>query len=60
MSATLTWILALTLLMVSNDSPSMMVLLEDKMKHGLFLDVVIGKGTAILELLSSKDEILSV
>ena len=33
---------------------------EDKMKSGLFLDVVIGKGASILKLLSSKDKSLLV
>jgi len=33
---------------------------KDKMKGGLLLDVVIRKGAAILELLSSKDETLLI
>jgi hypothetical protein len=33
---------------------------EDKVKGGLLLNVVIGQGTAILELLASKDQALLV
>merc|ERR1712146_657163 len=33
---------------------------EDEMESGLFLDVVIGEGPAILELLSSEDESLLI
>ena len=33
---------------------------EDQMESGLLLDVVVGKGSAILELLASEDESLLV
>jgi len=33
---------------------------EDQMESGLLLDVVVGKGSAILELLTSEDESLLV
>ena len=33
---------------------------EDQVKSGLLLDVVVGKGSAILELLTSEDESLLV
>jgi streptomycin 6-kinase len=33
---------------------------EDKVEGGLLLDVVIGKGAAILKLLASKDEALLI
>ena len=33
---------------------------EDKVKGGLLLDVVVGQGAAILELLASKDQALLV
>merc|ERR1712166_282425 len=33
---------------------------EDEMESGLFLDVVIGKGSSILELLSSEDKSLLI
>ena len=34
--------------------------MEDKMKSRFFLDVVVGEGTTILELLSSEDETLLI
>jgi hypothetical protein len=33
---------------------------ENKVKGGLLLDVVVGKGPAVLELLSSEDQALLV
>jgi hypothetical protein len=33
---------------------------EDKMEGGLFLDVVVGEGSAVLELLTSEDESLLI
>ena len=33
---------------------------EDQMESGLLLDVVVGKGSAILELLASEDQALLV
>ena len=33
---------------------------EDQMKGGLFLDVVVGEGSAVFELLSSEDESLLI
>merc|ERR1719188_2333779 len=33
---------------------------EDKMKRGLLLDVVVGEGSAVFELLTSEDEALLI